>query len=95
MTATFQSWGASYEWSWFFATIVGILVIALPLLTVVADAMGLAGGALRPRRPAVVDSVERPPGGRRDAGADGHVLGFSEADSEIAERFHDRFCERI
>ncbi|MCL6677954.1 NADH-quinone oxidoreductase subunit NuoH [Sphingomonas sp. RG327] len=36
MTATFQNWGASYEWSWFIATIIGILVIALPLMLAVA-----------------------------------------------------------
>ncbi len=36
MTETFQSWGASYEWSWFIATVVGILVIALPLMLAVA-----------------------------------------------------------
>ena len=36
MTAWFQSWGASYEWSWFWATIIGIFVIALPLLLAVA-----------------------------------------------------------
>ncbi len=36
MTAWFQSWGATYEWSWFFATMVGILAIALPLMLAVA-----------------------------------------------------------
>jgi NADH-quinone oxidoreductase subunit H len=36
MTATFQSWGATYEWAWFLATMVGIFVIALPLLLAVA-----------------------------------------------------------
>jgi NADH-quinone oxidoreductase subunit H len=36
MTAWFQSWGATYEWSWFLATIAGILLIALPLLLGVA-----------------------------------------------------------
>jgi NADH-quinone oxidoreductase subunit H len=36
MTATFQSWGATYEWAWFLATISGILLIALPLLLGVA-----------------------------------------------------------
>ena len=36
VTAWFQSWGASYEWSWFIATIIGILVIALPLMLAVA-----------------------------------------------------------
>src|SRR5688500_10267353 len=36
MTAWFQSWGVNYEWSWFIATIVGILVIALPLMLAVA-----------------------------------------------------------
>lgn len=36
MTAWFQTWGASYEWSWFLATMVGILVIAFPLMLAVA-----------------------------------------------------------
>ena len=36
MTAWFQSWGVNYEWSWFIATIVGILLIALPLMLAVA-----------------------------------------------------------
>src|SRR5437870_1449299 len=36
MTATFQHWGLTYEWSWFIATIIGILIIALPLLLAVA-----------------------------------------------------------
>ena len=36
MTAWFQSFGVSYEWSWFIATIIGILVIALPLMLAVA-----------------------------------------------------------
>jgi NADH-quinone oxidoreductase subunit H len=36
MTAWFQSWGVNYEWSWFIATIIGILVIALPLMLAVA-----------------------------------------------------------
>ena len=36
MTAWVQTWGASYEWSWFIATIIGILVIALPLMLAVA-----------------------------------------------------------
>jgi NADH-quinone oxidoreductase subunit H len=36
MTATFQDWGMTYDWAWFTATIVGILVIALPLLLAVA-----------------------------------------------------------
>ncbi|MGK6355114.1 NADH-quinone oxidoreductase subunit NuoH [Sphingomonas sp. DT-207] len=36
MTAFFQSWGMSYEWAWFVATIVGILAIALPLMLTVA-----------------------------------------------------------
>src|SRR5687767_4973461 len=36
MTAFYQSWGLSYEWSWFLATMVGILVIALPLMLAVA-----------------------------------------------------------
>ena len=36
MTALFQSWGMTYEWAWFVATIIGILVIALPLMLAVA-----------------------------------------------------------
>ena len=36
MTATFQNWGATYEWSWFMATVAGILLIALPLMLSVA-----------------------------------------------------------
>lgn len=36
MTAFFQSAGLPYEWSWFIATIVGILLIALPLMLAVA-----------------------------------------------------------
>ena len=36
MTATFVNWGASYDWAWFLATIIGILVIALPLMLAVA-----------------------------------------------------------
>jgi NADH-quinone oxidoreductase subunit H len=36
MTALFQSWGASYEWAWFWSMLIGILVIALPLLLAVA-----------------------------------------------------------
>jgi NADH-quinone oxidoreductase subunit H len=36
VTATLQHWGLTYEWSWFLATIAGILLIALPLLLAVA-----------------------------------------------------------
>src|SRR5688500_4515786 len=36
MTATFQSWGLTSDWSWFLATMIGILVIALPLMLAVA-----------------------------------------------------------
>src|SRR5881392_3701154 len=36
MTQLFQTWGLSYEWSWFLATIAGILLIALPLMLAVA-----------------------------------------------------------
>jgi len=36
MTATFQGWGMTYEWSWFLATLAGILLIALPLMLAVA-----------------------------------------------------------
>jgi len=36
MTALFQNWGLPYEWAWFTSTIIGILVIALPLMLAVA-----------------------------------------------------------
>ena len=36
MTAFFQDLGMTYEWAWFVATIIGILVIALPLMLAVA-----------------------------------------------------------
>jgi NADH-quinone oxidoreductase subunit H len=36
VTATFQHWGLTYEWSWFIATVIGILVIAFPLMLAVA-----------------------------------------------------------
>ena len=36
MTALFQHWGLSFEWAWFTSTIIGILVIALPLMLAVA-----------------------------------------------------------
>ena len=36
MTAFFQTLGLPYEWSWFIATIAGILLIALPLMLAVA-----------------------------------------------------------
>jgi NADH-quinone oxidoreductase subunit H len=36
MTELFQSWGMTYEWAWFVATIAGILLIALPLMLAVA-----------------------------------------------------------
>jgi len=36
MTATFESWGMSYGWAYFVATIAGILLIALPLMLAVA-----------------------------------------------------------
>jgi len=36
VTETFQHWGMNYDWAWFVATIVGILVIALPLMLAVA-----------------------------------------------------------
>src|ERR671921_1760247 len=35
MTAFFERW-LSYEWSWFLATVIGILIIALPLMLAVA-----------------------------------------------------------
>jgi len=36
MTALFQHWGLPFEWAWFASTIIGILVIALPLMLTVA-----------------------------------------------------------
>src|SRR5437764_872982 len=36
VTALFQHWGATYEWSWFFSMLIGILVIAFPLVLAVA-----------------------------------------------------------
>jgi NADH-quinone oxidoreductase subunit H len=36
MTALFQHWGLPFEWAWLASTIVGILVIALPLMLAVA-----------------------------------------------------------
>src|SRR6478736_3811204 len=36
MTALFQSWGMTYDWAWFAATVAGILLIALPLMLAVA-----------------------------------------------------------
>ncbi|MEO5808797.1 MAG: NADH-quinone oxidoreductase subunit NuoH [Sphingomicrobium sp.] len=36
MTATFVSWGMAYNWAWLFATLSGILLIALPLMLMVA-----------------------------------------------------------
>jgi NADH-quinone oxidoreductase subunit H len=36
VTATFHHWGATYEWAWFFSMLIGILVIALPLMLAVA-----------------------------------------------------------
>jgi NADH-quinone oxidoreductase subunit H len=36
VTATFQHWGMAYEWSWFLATVLGILLIAFPLMLAVA-----------------------------------------------------------
>ncbi|WP_340316572.1 NADH-quinone oxidoreductase subunit NuoH [Rhizorhabdus argentea] len=36
MTALFQTWGLPFEWAWFTSTIIGILIIALPLMLAVA-----------------------------------------------------------
>lgn len=36
MTAFFQSFGMSYDWAWFIATVCGILLISLPLMLAVA-----------------------------------------------------------
>ena len=36
MTAAFQHWGMAYEWAWFLATFLGILLIAFPLMLAVA-----------------------------------------------------------
>jgi NADH-quinone oxidoreductase subunit H len=35
-TAAMVDWGLSYEWAWFLSTIIGILIIALPLMLAVA-----------------------------------------------------------
>jgi len=39
MTALFQSWGMAFGWAWFVSTIIGILVIALPVMLFVALAI--------------------------------------------------------
>ena len=36
MTEQFVRWGMQYDWAWFLATVVGILIIALPLMLAVA-----------------------------------------------------------
>jgi NADH-quinone oxidoreductase subunit H len=36
VTAAFQDWGLTYEWSWFLSMFIGILLISLPLLLAVA-----------------------------------------------------------
>ena len=36
MTALFQTWGLPYAWAWLASTVIGILVIALPLMLAVA-----------------------------------------------------------
>jgi NADH-quinone oxidoreductase subunit H len=36
MTALFTHWGMAYDWAWFLATIIGILLIAFPLMLAVA-----------------------------------------------------------
>ena len=36
MTATLHNWGMAHDWAWLTATIIGILVIALPLMLAVA-----------------------------------------------------------
>jgi NADH-quinone oxidoreductase subunit H len=36
MTSTFQHWGLTFDWAWFLATILGILLIAFPLMLAVA-----------------------------------------------------------
>jgi NADH-quinone oxidoreductase subunit H len=36
MTATFEHWGLTYEWAWFWSMLIGSLVIALPLMLAVA-----------------------------------------------------------
>ena len=36
MTDLFQHWGMAYGWAWFISTVIGILVIALPLMLAVA-----------------------------------------------------------
>ena len=32
MTSAFISWGMAYCWAWFLATVIGILLIAFPLM---------------------------------------------------------------
>ena len=36
MTEQFVRWGMEYDWAWFLATVIGILIIALPLMLAVA-----------------------------------------------------------
>ena len=36
MTEQFVRWGMQYDWAWFLATVIGILIIALPLMLAVA-----------------------------------------------------------
>jgi NADH-quinone oxidoreductase subunit H len=77
MTALFQHWGASYDWAWFLATIIGILVIALPLMLAVAMVIYAerkiwAAIALR-RGPNVVG-----PWGLLQSFADGHTVFLKE-----------------
>jgi NADH-quinone oxidoreductase subunit H len=36
MTALFQQWGLTFGWAWFWSMLIGILVIALPLMLAVA-----------------------------------------------------------
>ncbi|MFL6842164.1 MAG: NADH-quinone oxidoreductase subunit NuoH [Sphingomicrobium sp.] len=36
MTAAFQHWGMAHDWAWFLATVIGILLIAFPLMLAVA-----------------------------------------------------------
>ena len=36
MTALFQTWGLPFEWAWFASMMIGILLIALPLMLAVA-----------------------------------------------------------
>ncbi len=77
MTAFFQSLGVPFEWAWLLSTVIGILLIALPLMLAVAmiiyaDRKIWAAMALR-RGPNVVGSL-----GLLQSGADGRKVFLQE-----------------